>query len=318
MRRLCLCFCFLLLASCSLGLLDHQDDKLEEAGNFQDFDIPLSDHSDWYALIMTDTHVGRTAEEYPDNFEWFKNWYENNRTGSDGIPISFMIHLGDLTDDSYKSQYLQARRQYLGELSDTYNPFVETRSGIRTVPFFFTPGNHDVRRDGRDHFLTYFGQGSWKLVAGDVSLYGLDSGRRYFGETQMKKLEAALKSDANGKKLVFSHMPLAAQNPVYTYLTLTNEEERARMIHNLVSSGTSAYIDGHRHLLVGPYEITDSLQEISLSCLNGPDLLKDKAPSWYLLHYDGSANQATLTEYRIPSERETLTPTKKRVMTIDF
>ncbi len=322
MRHIALALTTLLLAtSCSLGLLDHQDDSLEKAGNFDGIDLvasgAVSDANDWYALIMTDTHVGRKAEDYPDNFAWFQTWYTANKSASDGIPISFLIHLGDLTDDSYESQYLEARREYLGDLPDTYAYFIGTSDSSRTVPFFFTPGNHDVRKHGRDHFLTYFGPGEWKLEVGGVSLYGLDTGRRYFGGTQIEKLEDALRQDSN-KKLFLSHIPLSDQNPVYTYLTLTDEEERARMIHDMVAYGVSAYIDGHRHLLVGPYHITDDLQEISLSCLNGPDLLEDKAPAWYILHYDGSANQATITQYRIPSGDKCLAPSTKRVMTICF
>ena len=322
MRRIALALTALLLAaSCSLGLLDHQDDDLEKAGTFEGIDLVASgavtNANDWYALIMTDTHVGRATKDYPDNFAWFQTWYNDNRSASDGIPISFLIHLGDLTDGSYESQYLEARRQYLGDLSDTYAYFIGASGSGRTVPFFFTPGNHDVRKSGRDHFLTYFGPGEWKLVVGDVSLYGLDSGRRYFGGTQIDKLEDALKKDSN-KKLFFSHIPLSDQNLVYTYLTLTDEEERARMIHDMVVYGASAYIDGHRHLLVGPYHITDDLQEISLSCLNGPDMLTEKAPVWYILHYDGSAAQATITQYRISSKDKCLDPSTKRVMTIRF
>ncbi len=315
MRRFLVPLLTLLLASsCSLGLLGNQDDDLENAGDFNAIDLGIS--GDWNALIMTDTHVGRKAEKYPDNFQWFKSWYENNKSEG-GIEINLILHLGDLTDDSAKSQYLEAKREYLESLSDTYAYFVGSATTQRTVPAFFTPGNHDVRDDGRDHFLSTCGQSEWRVVIGDVSLYGLDSGRRFFGGTQIDKLESALRSDS-GKKLFFSHMPLSDQDIRYTYLTLTNEEERARLIHDMAKYKVSAFIDGHRHMLIGPYDITSDIQEISLSCLNGPNLLDDQPPCWYILHYDSTMGKATLTQYKIESEESTLSPKTKEVMTISF
>ena len=295
----------LLLASCSLHLLEKQDDDLEEAGNFED--TLVTSDTDWNVLILTDSHVGRDSDSYPENHRWFKDWYLQNASSLD---LKAVIHLGDITDDSKKSQYLLARDQYVTDLENVTTT-VDDEAG--KIPFYATPGNHDVRGDGRDYFLKYFGKGEWKLVLGDLSLYILDSGNRYFGGSQIDKLEDALEHDSN-EKLFLSHMPLSDQDIVYFYLTLTDEDERARLIHDMAQYHVRLFIDGHRHRLVGPYKIRDDLKEISLSCMHGPDVRNEQPPSWYILRKNGDT--LTLTEYTVKKESQIQEPLTDEVLSV--
>lgn len=323
----------LLCASCSLHLLEKQDDALEDAGDFATTTISsIQEGRPWKILLITDTHVGRKTDDYPTNFKWFQAWYYQDEAyllrdhqpdiASETVPADHdfdaVIHLGDVSDDSKASQYDLAYDQYVLGLKGVYTPKdsgAAVSDGTHT-PLFATPGNHDVRGDGRDHFLSYFGQGEWKLDLGDLSAYILDSGNRYFGPSQLGKLEDALEDDGK-PKLFLSHMPLSDQDIVYFYLTLTDEEERAKVIRFMSEYDVRAFIDGHRHRLVGPYKIKDGLKEISLSCLNGPDGLEEQPPTWYVLSYDGD-NHLEITQYMMKHGEEYASPRTETVLSIDI
>lgn len=299
----------LLLSSCSLGIIqDIVDDDLEDAGNFSA--VTVTGDTSWQVCVVTDSHIGRKNNEYPDNLKVFSAWWQTH-----GSSFKALIHLGDMTDDSAKSQYLTARDYFLTSenLGSLYGQGLGLTAGST---FFATPGNHDIRHgDGRSHFKDYFGQGEWKLVLGDVSIYILDSSNRYFGKTQLDKLDDGLSGDGNGK-IFMTHMPLGSQNIKYWYLTLADGDERDYLIDLMDDENVRLFADGHRHIPIDPYSYNDHVEEVSLAALSGPETMKMQKPYWYVFSYDGSAKELEVTRYAQDTGESA--PSASHVLSVSF
>lgn len=261
----------ILLASCSLNLLS-QEDALGTASDFSG--TVISDAGDFLILLISDTHEGRVKSVYTDYYTQLTNWLKSSS------PFQAAFLLGDITNDATSEQYASALSKYGGMNSSVY----------------VTAGNHDVRKNGRNLFLSTFGKVYQKVIIGGISFYLLDSSFRCFGKAQLDKLKQALKQDGN-PKFFLTHMPLAGQDVNYYYLCLSDSDERKLLLALMKENNVNLYLAGHRHLLMDTVTYSDTCHEVDIGPLNGKNITIEQPPNWYTLSYNSTTKEATITQY---------------------
>lgn len=103
----------------------------------------------------------------------------------------FVMHCGDLTPFGQESQY-QEVLDAIASLS---------------IPLYATPGNHDIRLDGRLRYEEHFGSANYSFDIGDAHITVFDTSEGDVSPDQMNWLESNLRSSDAQWKFVFTHMP---------------------------------------------------------------------------------------------------------------
>ncbi len=143
----------------------------------------------------------------------------------------FVMHCGDLTPFGQETQYQ--------EVLDTIAPL--------TVPFYATPGNHDVRLDGRARFVAHFGSANYSFDVGNVHMTVFDTSEGDVSSDQMEWLESDLQGSNADFKVVFTHIPLFDPRTGENHILLNTTT--SEYLKNLFSeSGVDTVFTGHIHM----------------------------------------------------------------------
>lgn len=172
--------------------------------------------------VLTDPHFGD-----PDTIPlgWFRS-----QLGSTGA--SFVVVLGDITDNGFAAEYVCAR-QALNTLG---------------LPCYCTIGNHDLyQADGWQNFKATFGPGCYSVAIADrLKLVFLDTADGTLGRIQSDWLAATLESDSSDCTIILTHYPLYdGVNP--TPFRLASPTERYRLQWLLARYRVKAFVAGHIH-----------------------------------------------------------------------
>ena len=105
----------------------------------------------------------------------------------------FVMHCGDLTPFGQEIQYQ--------EVLDAVAPL--------TVPFHATPGNHDIRLDGRTRYEEHFGSANYSFDLGNAHFTVFDTSGGDVSPDQMIWLESDLQTSEADWKFVFTHIAIS-------------------------------------------------------------------------------------------------------------
>jgi len=202
--------------------------------------IKITNESVYDVLIFTDVHFGKdylNLGEYRRDKELFKA-LENTKSVSGEYlinTIKFAIGLGDFADHGL----LKECEEYNKEIRDPLEK-------IYGIPLYNIVGNHDLYNSGWNAWekTMYPHTSFYKFETPSFSWYFLDSASGTLGGYQYDALEEEMYLDKK-KKLVFSHVPVYADNNLY--FTMQNTEERNKLINTCAATSTQFFIDGHSH-----------------------------------------------------------------------
>lgn len=203
---------------------------------------PLVIRSDdsYNVLIITDVHFGNPScaqDGIRHDSDWFK-MLESKKTekGERFLDtVKFAVGLGDFAEHGYLEECQDYNKNIRDRLEKEYG-----------IPLFNIVGNHDLYNSGWNNWkTTMFPHTSfYKFETPSFSWYFLDSASGTLGEYQFDALRKEMLNDSK-KKLVFSHIPLYADN--YLYFSLQNTDERNRLISTLAETSARYFIEGHSH-----------------------------------------------------------------------
>lgn len=148
---------------------------------------------------------------------------------------AFAVFVGDLADAGGLNEF-QAFRSWADGLA---------KPGGGSLPWFAALGNHDLYNGGWNGFRTLVGPSYYRLSAGAVSLYVVDSANGTLGQAQLDRLAADFAADPK-PKLVFCHYPVRG-NDAYVYYRLTNPRERAWLLDLFARNRVAGLFVGHYH-----------------------------------------------------------------------
>ncbi|MHA2425443.1 MAG: metallophosphoesterase family protein [Candidatus Thorarchaeota archaeon] len=151
-------------------------------------------------------------------------------TANENSP-SFVFHCGDLTPFGQETQYQSV---------------LDTVSGL-TVPFYTTPGNHDVRLDGRDRFTEHFGESSYSFEIQDAHFSVFDTSEGDVTQSTYQWLENDLSTTNAEWKFVFTHIPPFDPRPGQNH-TLYNSTTTSRLMTLFEQTNVSIVFSGHIHM----------------------------------------------------------------------
>lgn len=191
-------------------------------------------------LIITDVHFGnenkgKNGPRREDN--WFE--YLNNidaKTGKSLIDTTkFVICMGDVAEHGYESETLRFKKDIVDKLD------------AKGIPVYNIVGNHDLYNSGWNQWADnlYPHTSFYKFSTPNFSWYFTDSASGTFGGYQYEAFNKDMNKDTK-KKLVFSHVPLYANN--HQYFVMQNTDERNKIINTCAKNKTSLFIDGHSHV----------------------------------------------------------------------
>jgi predicted phosphodiesterase len=143
----------------------------------------------------------------------------------------FVFHCGDLTPFGQETQYLD----------------VLAVTSSLTVPFYTTPGNHDIRLDGRDRFSEHFGDASYSFDLDTAHITVFDTSEGDVDEPIYSWLEDDLESSDKEWKFVFTHIPPFDPRPNENH-TLLNPSTSTRLMNLFEQTNVTVVFSGHIHL----------------------------------------------------------------------
>ncbi len=184
--------------------------KLEDKKK-KDISIKAPEKSSYNFAIIGDTqgmnHIFRDAVDSMDNVE-------------------FLIHLGDITPSSKKEGF--DRVQKVMNSTD--------------FPVYTTPGNHDVRFDGRDIYKNRFSPLQYSFTYSDLNFIFLDSSELTIQQEQIYWMESQL-SDSK-KNIIVTHAPYS--DPFGGSHTI-DDTSQDRMKQFISQHDIDAFMSGHIH-----------------------------------------------------------------------
>ncbi len=235
-------------------------------------------------LLVADMHFGRNKKLWK-NYEpyiIFLHWYKNQ---SEKDPYDAVFNLGDITDESGKSQYKNA-----------YEYLQNMKKLSPSTRMLAIPGNHDKRHHDRYLYAEYFGKMYQALLINGISFYFIDSSSMFVDWAQLKKLKAAVKKDFHTKVFI-THIPLTTHYLTSFYMGNGSIKQKHEIIAMMKANNVNLYIAGHRHQEKGPFEFSPVCHEITLASLYGKANFLESIPTWYELDYS-SNNPKLFTLYR--------------------
>lgn len=140
--------------------------------------------------------------------------------------IEFLIHLGDITPSSKKEGF------------DTAHKLMNSTD----FPVYTTPGNHDVRFDGREIYTSRFSPSQYSFTYSDLNFVFLDTSELTIEQEQIDWMESQL-SDSK-KNIIITHAPYF--DPYGGSHTV--DETSQDLIEEFVSQhDIDAFMSGHIH-----------------------------------------------------------------------
>ena len=200
--------------------------------------------STYDVLIITDLHFGnenkgKNGPRRED--EWFDQLLEGSVGNRIVDRVKFVICLGDVADHGRRSEFETFKESVEDRLESIKTAMAP--DGIKT---YNVVGNHDLYNDGWNAWSDncYPGTSLYKFESPSFSWYFIDSASGTLGGYQYDVLSDCMKNDGK-RKLVFSHVPIYAENKLY--FTMQNTEERNRLISTCAKTGVLWFVDGHTH-----------------------------------------------------------------------
>jgi len=276
----------LLCGATACGLGEYPRVELHEPGS--GFDQPIENPSPREAfsfLILNDIHFGRPDSGVYRAHEEFWTWLDQYQITAP-LPIELALNLGDFTDDSQESQYIE------------YAAFVDELES-RQIPTHTVVGNHDVRNQGRTYFASYVNPLSSRRISHKgISFYLLDTGNRSLGKSQVDDLAEQTNTDAN-LKLFCSHIPLYG-GPGLFYFALPDFQERSSVLSTMVQSKAGLYLSGHHHAGDVAWRFSEVTAEFIFGAFHGRDsLFESTLPRWYVGTFDPIVNTIRIMRYAV-------------------
>ena len=205
----------------------------------------IASDEEYDVLIVTDVHMGN--ENYGKNgprreSEWLKQITDVQEDGSRIVDsVRFALCLGDVAEHGYLSECERFN-------SDVKDPLlnIKTEKCPEGIKLYNIVGNHDLYNSGWQNWADtmYPNTSFYKFETPSFSWYFLDSASGSLGGYQYDAADAAMRADTK-KKLVFSHVPVYADD--FFYFTMQNTEERNRLISTCAETSTELFVDGHTH-----------------------------------------------------------------------
>lgn len=219
------------LCSCRNGIdsLLGESYDIDRRAEFRDM-IPSSSIPEKYAVIViSDLHL---EEQGNGDMEDFISCLSAYPFAADSRP-RFCIVMGDIAENGYKAEY------------EVYLNF-RSRLEAMGMQVLSTPGNHDTYASGnygKNYMKVIGGSTFYRMRAGNVSFYVLDTADGTLGYEQLHTLEEKLGKD-DSRKLVFSHYPPYSSSANYSML---NSTESAKLLSLYAKSGVELVFSGHTH-----------------------------------------------------------------------
>lgn len=203
-----------------------------------------AEKDEYDVLIITDVHFGNEnkGKNGPRRED---DWFAKITEGAVGSRIvdnvAFAICLGDVADHGREDEFRKFKETIEDRLSE-----ITTAKAPNGIRMYNVVGNHDLYNSGWDQWSRYCYPGTsfYKFETGSFSWYFIDSASGTLGGYQYDTLKAAMTSDPK-RKLVFSHVPIFADD--FLYFTMQNTEERNLLISLCARTGAKLFIDGHTH-----------------------------------------------------------------------
>lgn len=206
----------------------------------------IADDEEYDVLIITDIHIGN--ENHGKNgprreADWFKQLNEiDSETGKAILDeVKFAICLGDVADHGLLGEFNRFNSLVTEKLQET-----KTSKAPEGIKIYSVVGNHDLYNSGWNYWsqTQYPGTSFYKFETPSFSWYFIDSASGTIGDQQFDILQKNLKNDPK-PKLLFSHIPLYADN--FQYFIMQDTEERNAIINTVSKNNSRMFIDGHTH-----------------------------------------------------------------------
>lgn len=247
-----------------------------------------SQSGDFSFILVSDTHIGKKDGVRVD--DKFASWLEENGKSMD---ISFIVNLGDITDNSEPSQFS----------AFTEDVLPGWQASADTELFIPVLGNHDNRMDGPSLFMDSFGFSNtyYRFDYGEVEFYILDSSFRTLGRQQLVLFREAMeKADKDKPKIILSHIPLHGDSNVI-YAAMTDSAEIRSIIQAMRQGGAKVYLTGHQHKGEIQHEYkavnpSESINELIASCFFG-GTIRNFTPRFYICHYRSAERMLVIDVY---------------------
>ena len=202
------------------SFLDGYDGQFSRTGNRMAFDC--TGESGEYRLV--------TDEKSTFKFAVIGDTQGMNSIFSSAVDqlreYEFVIHCGDLVPSGSEDQYDEA----MAVIDDI------------TVPFHITPGNHDVKSEGRIEFAKRFGPSMYSFVYSDITFAFIDSSDLNVSSVELDWLWQVFERAA--RKVIITHAPI--YDPLGTNHTL-DERSCQALREFAVENAVTAIFSGHIH-----------------------------------------------------------------------
>lgn len=143
---------------------------------------------------------------------------------------AFAFHCGDLTPFGTEQQY-----------EETYQALQNI-----SIPVFTTPGNHDVRLDGKKIYSKMFGNSTYSFDYSNCHFAVINSSNYSVPSRELTWLEEDLSSSKKPLKFVFTHVPPFDPRPNATH-SMTNQTSANRLMDIIDKNNISIVFTGHIH-----------------------------------------------------------------------
>jgi 3',5'-cyclic AMP phosphodiesterase CpdA len=215
----------LFLSSCALDIFGFLatsadvDTRFSESGELAAIPDLTIATNDYTFIVISDLHV----------YSWDNGNFDRLKarlTADD----QFVLACGDLTQ--------QGELQYMENYRDLMN-------GLG-LPFYSTPGNHDLYFGGWTNFRDILGPGAYTLKAGNIRLISFDSASGTLGADQRAWLENILRTYTESVCAVFTHFEFFSPS-IFETQQYTDIEEVYYLMDLFSRYGVDYVFMGHSH-----------------------------------------------------------------------
>lgn len=249
---------FCLLTSCNFGLQeifgrgDEVATRIADTSTLAPIDPGIT--APFRFIITSDLHFGATIAPSSGRIAAFQALIESANP-------AFAAFCGDLADHGIESDY-NGFRSFADALVKS------SLAGGGKLPWISAIGNHDIYNSGWQFYRSKVGSSYFRIIAGAVSIYVLDTANGTLGQAQFNRLKADFGGDSLAK-IILTHYPIRG-NDAYVYYRLTNPRERAQLLTLFAHNRVKAVFVGHWHY---PYVTDCNLfkERIAGSFANGTD-----------------------------------------------
>jgi len=252
--------------------------------NFEDKQEIKTESEDSTFLLISDIHAGRTDDSrvYNMDIEFFKDWLSTNN-----IEFDFALNLGDTSDNGEKQEY------------SAYKELYNEMDILPEEKIFEVVGNHDIKGGNRwrkPWMKATNKEPYYTISSSGVDFYCLDNAQRSFGQTQLKKLEEAVKNNSR-PKIFLAHYPLYGNLSVYTYFALSSQQEKAFILNLMKENNANLYFCGHQHNGAADYDFKNGTYQINIESFHGSTSSFESVPTFYIGKIDGTTKELLLSRY---------------------